>query len=102
MEHLQETEHVLIIHVQESLTALHIASQMEVVQLLLQKHADVSISRSVTACLNNGTPLTPIHVPVTYRDGKVLHVGLHTGRAVASLGSQPYFSMRCMTLCCQA
>ena len=50
MEHLQETEHVLIIHVQDGETALYIAKQkghMEVVQLLLQIHADVSISKKV-------------------------------------------------------
>ena len=80
MKHLQETEHVLIIHVQDGQTALYIASwrgHMEVMQLLLQKHADIRISKRVyhflhtayyTPCLNDGTPLIPIHVPthITY------------------------------------
>ena len=50
VEHLYETEHVLIIHVQDGRTALFIAGgkgHMEVMQLLLQKHADVSISTTV-------------------------------------------------------
>ena len=51
VEHLQKTEHVLIIHVQDGSTALYFASgkgHMKVVQLLLQqKHADVSISQMV-------------------------------------------------------
>ena len=59
VEHLQETEHVLIIHVQDGSTALYFASgkgHMEIVQLLLQKYADVSISKMVlyTPCLNDG------------------------------------------------
>ena len=50
VELLQETKHVLIIRVQNGETALYIASwkgHMEVVQLVLQKHADVSISKTV-------------------------------------------------------
>ena len=49
-QHLQETEHVLIIYVQDGMTAVYIASwkgHMEVVQLLLQQHADVKISKTV-------------------------------------------------------
>ena len=83
VEHLQEPEHVLIIHVQGGLTALYIASRnrhMEVMQSLLQKHADVSISKTVyynTLCNLSpycvhlhiphhvGTPYTPTYVPVT-------------------------------------
>ena len=50
VEHLQETERVLIIHAQDGKTALFFASltgHKEVLQFLLQKHADVSISKTV-------------------------------------------------------
>ena len=50
VEQLPETDHVPIIFAQDGETALFIASwkgHMEVVQLLLQKHADVSISKTV-------------------------------------------------------
>ena len=83
VEHLQETEHVLIIHVQNGKTALYIAScegHMEIVQLLLQKHADVSIFKTVyyntlydlsPYCVHLYiphhvcTPSIPTYVPVT-------------------------------------